>query len=258
MSTQLVAPHGIVQRLRSIQVGQPRDLGTPGAADRDDRPWRTGFYKEPATGPLWLARTNLEGDGQADLRVHGGPDKAVCVYPAARYLYWEHALGIPALPPGAFGENFSVEGVLESDVCVGDVYRVGDATVQVSQPRGPCWKLARRWRVKDLAVRFQHTGFTGWYLRVLAEGTVQAGQHLTLVRRPHPEWTIARANQVKYHDRDDLAAARALAACETLGHSWRATLAARAAGDGDTGSANEDERLHGADRRWDARGGAAG
>jgi MOSC domain-containing protein YiiM len=234
-----------VQRLRSLQVGQPRDLGTVGAADGMPRPWRSGFHKEPVTGPRWLARTNLEGDGQADLRVHGGPDKAVCVYPTARYPYWERDLGVPSLPPGAFGENFSVDGVVESDVCVGDVCRVGDAVVQVSQPRGPCWKLARRWGVRDLAVRFQRTGFTGWYLRVLAEGSVQAGQPLVLVERPHPEWTVARANQVNYHERDDRHAAGELAGCAALGRSWRDKLAARAAAGGRAG-ADDDDRLHGA------------
>lgn len=238
----------MVQQLRSVQVGQPRDLGTPDA-DRNDRPWRSGFYKEPVPGPLWLAHGNLEGDGQADLRVHGGPDKAVCVYPAARYPYWEHDLGLASLPAGGFGENFTVDGVVESDVCVGDVYRVGGATVQVSQPRGPCWKLARRWRVKDLAVRFQRTGFTGWYLRVLAEGSVRPGQDLTLVERPYPEWSIARANQVEYHGRDDREATAALAACEALGRSWRDKLAARALGGGGRGRSGDVERLHGPARR---------
>lgn len=242
-------PHAMAGQLRSMQVGRPRDLRTPGATDREDRPWRSAFFKEPVLGPRRLTCTNLEGDGQADLHVHGGPDKAVCVYPALRYPYWERELRIPSLPPGAFGENFTVDGVVESDVCVGDVYQVGGATVQVSQPRGPCWKLARRWKVKDLAVRFQRTGFTGWYLRVLAQGTVEAGQYLTLVERPHPEWSIARANQINYHEREDREAARALAACEALGRRWRDRLAARAAGDGDQGPAGDDQRLYGVVRR---------
>lgn len=233
--------------LRSLQVGKPRDYETSDAVHRHDRPWRTGIYKDPVTGPRWLGHTNLAGDGQADLRVHGGPDKAVCVYPAARYPYWQHQLGLPNLAPGAFGENFTVEGDDEHGVCVGDVYLIGDAMVQVSQPRGPCWKLARRWQIKDLAVRFQRTGFTGWYLRVVTEGLVQAGQRLELVDRPYPQWSIARANDVHYHQRDNHDATAGLAACNALGRNWRDKLAARADGNSDD-DGNDGARLHRADQ----------
>src|SRR5690606_18685860 len=108
-----------------------------------DRPWTTGFFKEPTLGPVWLGRTNLEGDGQADLVHHGGPDKAVLAYSADHYAAWREVLNNPALPFGAFGENFTIEGLKEADVCIGDTWKVGDeATIQLSQPRQPCWKLA--------------------------------------------------------------------------------------------------------------------
>lgn len=99
----------------------------------------------------------------------------MCVYPADHYPYWREALNLPVLPFGAFGENLTVEGLIEAMVCIGDIWTVGGATLQVSQPRQPCWKLARRWQVKTLALQVQQTGWTGCYFRVLGEGTLSAG-----------------------------------------------------------------------------------
>lgn len=214
--------------LASIQVGLPRPCGTDGAADPMDRPWTTGFWKQPVVGLVRLGVTNLEGDGQADLVHHGGPDKAVLAYSADHYVAWRGELGLPDLPFGAFGENFTIEGLTEADVCLGDTWIVGNETrVQVSQPRQPCWKLARRWRIKDLALQVQETGRTGWYLRVLTEGVVAAGMPLRLVARPHPAWPVARANRVMHRDKDDLRSAAALAAVPTLAASWKTTLLRR-------------------------------
>lgn len=212
----------------SIQVGLPRQCGDGDAADPMERRWTTGFYKEPVVGPVRVGRVNLDGDGQADLVNHGGPDKAVCVYPADHYPYWREALNLPTLPPGAFGENLTVEGLTEAGVCIGDIWRIGVVTVQVSQPRQPCWKLARRWRIKTLALQVQQTGRTGWYFRVLEEGTVSAASPLCLVQRHHPEWTVERANKVMHHDKDDVRAAAELAGLSLLSASWRGTLARRA------------------------------
>ncbi len=193
-----------------------------------DRPWTTGFYKEPVSGPVRLGQANLVGDGQADLKHHGGPDKAVNVYPVEHYGYWSGQLGIDGLVHGGFGENFTIEGLLESDVCIGDKFEVGEALVQVSQPRQPCWKLARRWRVKDLAVQVQDSGRTGWYLRVLREGVVEAGNHFVLAERGNVDWSVAAANAVMHVEKSDCGAARDLAACAGLSDSWRETLLRRA------------------------------
>ncbi|VTU00872.1 sulfurase : MOSC domain containing protein OS=Rhodopirellula maiorica SM1 GN=RMSM_03240 PE=4 SV=1: MOSC: 3-alpha [Gemmataceae bacterium] len=203
--------------LLSVQVGLPQTLG--GAA----RPWTTGFIKAAVAGPVQLGPTNLVGDGQADLANHGGPDKAVCVYPAVHYPHWRAELGLP-LTHGAFGENFTAGGWSEADVCVGDVWAIGGALVQVSQPRQPCWKLARRWDVKDLALRVQQTGRTGWYFRVLRAGGVEAGGAFALAERPEPVWTVSRANEVMHHRKADLALAAELAAVSCLSASWRSNL----------------------------------
>lgn len=215
------------QMLVSIQVGQPRAWGRAGAADPLDQPWESAFVKAPVAGPVFAGRLNLAGDAQADLKHHGGPDKAICVYPLDHYAAWTAVLGADTLPSAAFGENFSVSGLTEADVCIGDIWEVGAIAVQVSQPRQPCWKLARRWRLKDLAYQVQTLGRTGWYFRVLIEGLVEAGQPLRLRARPHPAWTVTAANAVM-HARPparDPSAAAALAALPELSENWRRTLA---------------------------------
>jgi MOSC domain-containing protein YiiM len=193
-----------------------------------DRPWTSGIFKEPVNAPVWLGTTNLAGDGQADRVHHGGPDKAVLAYSADHYPAWRRELDKPGLTFGAFGENFTVQGLTEADVCVGDVWSIGNAAVvQVSQPRQPCWKLARRWRVKTLALDAQQTGRTGWYFRVMTEGLVAIGMPLVLVERPHPQWSVERANEVMHVRKGDLVAAANLAAIATLAASWQATLLRR-------------------------------
>lgn len=211
----------------TIQVGLPRTLGREDAPDPMDRLWSTGFFKEPIQGPVWLGRTHLQGDGQADLENHGGPDKAVLAYSADHYPYWREQLALPELPYGAFGENLTVVGQAEAEVCIGDIYDFGEATVQVSQPRQPCWKLSRRWRIADLAVQVKTVGRTGWYFRVLQEGMVEPGMVLTLRDRPYPEWTVARANHIMHHDFKNWEAAAALAQCPLLSKNWQEHLLRR-------------------------------
>jgi MOSC domain-containing protein YiiM len=202
-------------QLTSLNVGRPAYI-------RDGEPWTTGIHKSPVSGPVRLAAKNLDGDGQADLTVHGGPDKAVCVYSVDHYPFWREELGVRECGPGWFGENFSVTGQTESSVSIGDVYRIGSAVVQVSQPRAPCWKLGRRWDRLDMAKRVIQSGKTGWYLRVLEPGIVECGDVLTLVDRPFGRWTIEAVNDAAYGRSSVADAARELAACPALSDAWRA------------------------------------
>ena len=211
--------------LHSVQVGLPQTFAG-GALP----PWHSGIVKATVEGPRHLGPTNLDGDAQADLRHHGGLEKAVCVYPLGHYPYWTERLNLP-LVPGAFGENFTVAGQDERDVCIGDVYAVGAARVQVTQPRSPCWKLARRWDRQKLALWFQETGYTGWYLRALQTGRVEAGQPLVLEDRPYPAWTVQHVNALRYGQTRDRGAAEALAACDALTESWRERFRLIAAGE---------------------------
>ena len=240
METEMESGPSAAAALLSIQVGQPREYGTEGAADPMDRPWETSFFKAPVEGPVWVGTTNVAGDAQADLRVHGGPDKAVMAYAAAHYPLWRGELGVE-MPFGAFGENFTVAGQDEASVCVGDVYAVGGARLQVSQPRAPCWKIARRWRIRDLSARVQATGRTGWYLRVLEEGRVEAGMPIRLLERPHAEWSVARVTRTLFTRPFDREAMRALAAYPELAPSTREWLLHRA----DSGGESDEPRLGG-------------
>lgn len=210
------------QRIESLQVGRPSPL-----VDDRGRSVISGFVKQPVHGPVDLGQVNLDGDAQADLENHGGPDKAVCVYPIAHLPAWRDWLGRDDLAEGAFGENLSVSGVTERDIAIGDRYAVGDAVVEVSQPRAPCYKLARRWSTPDLPGEVTRTGRSGWYLRVVATGTIQVGQTLQLLARPEPELTISLVNRARFHALDDLDLAARLAGCELLADEWRETFAKR-------------------------------
>lgn len=214
----------------SIQVGVPRQYGTPGADDPQERPWTTGFYKEPVATAVYASRLHLEGDGQADMENHGGPDKAICAYSYDHYSDWRQRWGLDLLPTGAFGENFTIAGLTEADVCIGDLWQAGErVVVQVSQPRQPCWKLARRWRKPTLVKEVQQSGRTGWYFRVATQGRVAAGAELTLLQRPAPDWSIERANHVMYSDSPSCDDVRALSELEPLSDSWRGYFARRLA-----------------------------
>jgi MOSC domain-containing protein YiiM len=205
----------VTARLVSVQVGQPRfhgpDVGLPEPLDHR---WHSAFLKDPVAGPVLLRTTNLEGDRQADPRVHGGPEMAVLAYSADHYPAWREELGIAEMGPGGFAENFTISGQDELSVCIGDVYRVGMATVQVSQPRGPCYKISYRWKRPDLLARCEANGHHGWYLRVLEEGVVEAGRPVELLERPNPEWSVRRAADVYRARRKLRGEAEQLAAVE--------------------------------------------
>jgi MOSC domain-containing protein YiiM len=164
-----------IMKLLSVNVGRPRDVE-----------WRsdtveTGIYKAPLQGRVAVKRLNLEGDQQADLSVHGGPEKAVYAYPTEHYPFWREELpGVP-LPWGAFGENLSIEGLLEPNVRVGDLLRIGTTEFVVTQPRLPCFKLNVRFQRPDMVKRFLRSGRTGFYLAVLKEGDVGAGDPIDLL-----------------------------------------------------------------------------
>ena len=206
--------------LVSIQVGEPRSYTTPPRFSKRPAPWSSSFIKHAIEGPVRLGAENLDGDRQADLSAHGGRDKAVNVYPAEHYPHWIAEGAVAEFIPGTFGENFTVRGLLESELCIGDRFRIGEAAVEVSQPRQPCWKLAHFLRQADMVKRVIAAGRTGWYFRVLEAGAVCAGDAIALLDRPFPRWTLAEANRLMHRDPNDLAAVEALASCPALSQSW--------------------------------------
>ncbi|CAG7648951.1 MOSC domain-containing protein [Paenibacillus allorhizosphaerae] len=200
--------------------------GKPVKVTYREKPLETGIYKQPVHGKVFLGKTNLEGDGQADLVNHGGTDKAVCVYCHEHYAYWEQRWG-RKLDGCAFGENFTVTGMTESDVCIGDVFEIGSAHVQISQPRQPCYKVAHKQGLTELTMWMQESGYTGYYFRVLKEGAVEAGQPFRLAARDAAGITIAEANRLKYHDKSDTEGIRRLLEVSALSVSWRESFEKR-------------------------------
>jgi MOSC domain-containing protein YiiM len=204
-------------QLVSIQVAKPQTLVS------QQKEIITAFHKLPIQSPIFLSSYNLSGDEQADLVHHGGLDKAICVYCQEHYAYWEQELARP-LTFGAFGENFTIAGMLESQVYLGNVYQIGDALVQVSQPRQPCYKLAKRHNIDDLPLLVQQTGYTGYYFRVLKEGWIDVKHPIKLVEIHPLRVSISFANHMMYGDKKDMDGLRAILAVNALSGSWRETL----------------------------------
>ncbi|MBB6730311.1 MOSC domain-containing protein [Cohnella sp. CBP 2801] len=203
------------------------NTGVAETREYNGREARSGIFKRPVASSVKLGFTGLEGDEQADLVNHGGPDKAVCVYSFRHYKHWEEVLGRP-LPAGAFGENFTIGDWVESDVHIGDMFEVGTARVQVSQPRIPCWKLAMKWGLSELPALVTETGATGFYFRVLEPGEVTTGEIKLLERHPE-EMTVQEANRIMHKDKTDEAGIRRLLGVDALAGSWRGTLERRLA-----------------------------
>jgi MOSC domain-containing protein YiiM len=207
----------------SIQVGRPRELDA-GGSGRADGPWTSAIFKAPVDGRVPVGTLGLDGDAQADPINHGGPDKAVCAYSADHYDGWRDVLSAGPLEPGAFGENLTVAGLSERDVCIGDIWAVGDAVLQISQPRQPCWKLGRKWRLEQLPRLVLESGRTGWYFRVVRRGSLWSGASLTLQERLAPSWTIAAANDVMHGKPFNPARGRELMGLERLSSAWKDSL----------------------------------
>jgi len=206
----------------SINVSMPRHMSIHG------REVETGIFKTPVTGPIKVGNVNLQGDGQADLTVHGGPDKAVYVYPWENVLHWREALHRQDLVPGSFGENLTVNGLSESDVAIGDEFAIGTARFVVTQPRLPCYKLALALEMPSIPKTFLESGRTGFYLRVLEEGEIETGNPIyPLPSRESARVTIAefvRLYRYKRATRKEIHKVLSLAA---LPADWKDWLAGR-------------------------------
>jgi len=205
--------------LVSVNVGLPREVTWKGRAVT------TGIFKDPVTGPVALRRHNLDGDRQADLSVHGGPTKAVYVYPVQHYDYWSGELPDMELPCGVFGENFTVEGADEEAVFIGDEYRVGSARVVVTEPRQPCFKLGIRFGRADMVKRFLKSQRTGFYFGVMEEGVVEKGDHLERVVEHPDRLRVADVNRLYTTERANETLLRKAILVEALPKSWRGYFA---------------------------------
>ncbi len=192
---------------------------------------KSAFAKSPVDGPVAITTLGIEGDEQADRKVHGGPHMAVHLYPRDHHVFWREEIGDHGLlgQPGAFGSNLSVAGLTEEQVCIGDRFRLGSALLEISQPRQPCWKIEHRFGLKGMVATILKTGRCGWYLRIIEEGTAQTGDTLEKVGSGVGDWTVARVFTLLWGD--PKAASRtelqALAELETLTPRLREKAAAR-------------------------------
>ena len=202
----------------ALLTGKARRFGAKGEPSAIDKRALEGRH---AVGALGIA-----GDEQADLSVHGGPDKAIHHYPRDHYDWWAETIGDHALlqDAGAFGENISTSGLTESAACIGDRYRLGSALVEISQGRQPCWKLGHRFGIATLPATVVTSRRGGWYYRVIEDGAVGAGDALELMERPLPDWSVERVFHLLIGGagKRKPAALRALAAMDLLAANWRA------------------------------------
>lgn len=194
----------------------------------------SAIHKIPVMGMVHIGKLGLQhpngNDEQGDTQFHGGEEKAIHYYPFEHYALWKETISHPILDAvGAFGENFSATGLVENNVCVGDVFQIGTAKVQVSQGRQPCWKLNVRFGTADMAKQVQNTGRTGWYFRVLEEGDAQSGDTMSLIERPNPTWDLAKVLHYLYIDKLNYDALEELAKLPYLNEGWQQLAAKRLA-----------------------------
>ena len=205
-------------KLVSVNVGLPREITW------HEKHVRTSIYKRPVEGRIALRTLNLDGDRQADLSVHGGAHKAVYCYPIEHYDYWKEELPGQELPIGVFGENFTTQGLDESEVHVGDEFSIGSGAIVVTQPRLPCYKLAARFHSDDMVRRFLASGRTGFYFAVTREGEVGAGDAITIVARDPNAVTVSDITRLfvaKTWSTDDAACVRRALRVAAFPESWK-------------------------------------
>ncbi len=202
-------------RIISLNVGLPR------LVLRNGEPVSTGIFKEPIAGRVMMRTLNLDGDRRADLSVHGGPSKAVYVYPAEHYEFWKREFPEMDLPWGMFGENFTTEGLLETEIKIGDNFGISAAEVMVTEPRMPCYKLALRFGRADIIKRFLQSERTGSYLAVLKEGEVGAGDEFELMDRDAHDVRVSDITRLYTGEKHDAELLRRAIGVEALPESWR-------------------------------------
>lgn len=202
-------------KILSLNVGLPR------LVMRDNEPVSTGIFKEPVSGRVMLRTLNLDGDRQADLTVHGGPEKAVYVYPSEHYAFWKRELPDMDLPWGMFGENFTTEGLNETETRIGDKFRIGSAEVMVTQPRMPCYKLGIRFGRTDIIKRFLISERSGFYLSVLKEGEVGVGDEFELIEKNASGVSVVDITRLYTSEKHNADLMRRAIATAALPESWR-------------------------------------
>jgi MOSC domain-containing protein YiiM len=209
-------------KIVSVNVGLPREVVWKGTTVQ------TAIFKEPVAGTVAIRELNLAGDQQADLTVHGGPEKAVYAYPAEHYKYWRKQLSDDSLSWGAFGENLTTEGLWEEKRCIGDLLRVGSAVLQITQPRMPCYKLQLRFNRDDMIKRFLLSGRSGLYFDVIERGDVAAGSKVEILDRDPNGVTVSDIVRLYLGQTRDPRLLQRATNVGSLPENWKAQLLLRA------------------------------
>jgi MOSC domain-containing protein YiiM len=202
-------------RILSVKVSLPREI------EHEGQIISTGIFKEPIEGRIKLRTLNLDGDRQADLSVHGGPDKAVYTYSVEHYEYWRGVFPDLEMPNGMFGENLTVEGLIESEINVGDVFRIGSAIVTATQPRMPCYKLGIKFGRMDVIKKFLASGRSGIYFKVSKEGQVSTGDSICQITKDLNQITISDIVRLYTIEREDLRMMRRAVKVDALPKGWK-------------------------------------
>lgn len=204
------------------------NIGLPAAVTYNEtKVMVSAIMKKPVTGKIFLDKLGFTGDGSADRIHHGGEDKAVCAYCHNHYAYWERELS-RKLEPAAFGENLTIAGLVEDKVHIGDIFKIGEATVQCTQPRQPCHKLNKKFGLPEMATYVQQTGYTGFYLRVITQGWVSPGDRVELLQTGADEFSITEANQLMHgKDKWNFERIRKIISLKFLSISWLETFRER-------------------------------
>ncbi|MFD2618681.1 MOSC domain-containing protein [Terrilactibacillus laevilacticus] len=202
------------RKIINLAIGLPKIMD-----DNQGKEMTTGICKNKVEEAI-LTKNGFLDDGVADLKHHGGPDRAVCIYPFEHYSFWQQEFGIQ-LPTAAFGENLTVTHMLEEDVCIGDIYQIGESVIQITQSRIPCNTISKRTGVPNLLEKMVETGFTGYLSRVLKEGTIRKNSDIVLIKRHPKQCSVLFSHQIYLHNPNDIDGIKRLLAVKELANEWR-------------------------------------
>jgi len=213
-----------IAKVISVQIGDVVTIGDKNSSNITTKEYTTASYKKPIDKVFDVTKLSIIGDSVADTIHHGGVDKAIFANSLHNYTHWKHYLNKDDIPYGALGENLTIDGIDESTVCIGDIHQIGTVKLQVSQPRQPCWKISRRWEQKDFMEEIYRSGLTGWYYRVLEEGSFKAGDTVQYIGSLDTKITILEANKAMRNQSKYKELVRRLYDINTLAFAWKKSL----------------------------------
>ena len=213
-----------IAKILSVQIGKVETSGDENSNDFLTKQYTTASIKNPVIGKVEVTKLSITGDSVADTVHHGGVYKAVFANSINNYNHWKEFLNKDELPYGALGENLTFDTIDESNVCIGDIHKIGTVTMQVSQPRQPCWKISRRWEHNDLSKEIYESGKTGWYYRVLQQGSFQSNDTVELVSQLESKITILKANETLREVSSNMKTANKLLEIDCLAPAWLKSL----------------------------------